>query len=169
MTFKYCPLCGKKLGTANCGDDGSTPYCENCRRPFFPFSYPCVICLCVTEDEEIVLIKQSYVSENYVCVAGYIKEGETPEEAALREVKEEIGLDTSEISYLGSSFHSKSGNLMIGFVCRVKKSALKLSQEVDSADYFPAQKAAELLREGSIAQNLLKKYLNVSEEHNDLS
>ncbi|MGN0554222.1 MAG: NAD(+) diphosphatase [Oscillospiraceae bacterium] len=160
MTFKYCPLCGKELGTTDCGDDGSTPYCENCRRPFFPFSYPCVICLCVTDNGEIVLIKQSYVSKNYVCVAGYIKEGETPEEAAVREVKEEIGLDASDISYLGSSFHSKSGNLMIGFLCRVKKSALKLSSEVDSADFFPAQKAAELLREGSIAHNMLIKYLN---------
>lgn len=160
MTFKYCPLCGKELGTTNCGDDGSTPYCESCRRPFFPFSYSCVICVCVTENEEIVLIKQSYVSEHYVCVAGYIKEGETPEEAAVREVKEEIGLDTAEISYLGSSFHSKSGNLMIGFVCRVKKAAPKLSSEVDSADFFPAAKAEELLQQSSIAHSMLKKYLN---------
>ena len=78
MTFKYCPQCGKKLGTASCGDDGETPWCDSCRRPFFPFSYPCVICLCVTEEGgELVLIKQSYVSEHYVNVAGYIKEGET--------------------------------------------------------------------------------------------
>ena len=167
MTFKYCPQCGKKLGSMNCGDDGETPYCENCRRPFFPFSYSCVICLCVTEEGgEIVLIKQSYVSEHYVNVAGYVKEGETPEEAAVREVKEEIGLDVSETRYIGSSYHGKSGNLMIGFLCRVKKGALKLSSEVDSADYFPVEKAEELLRKDSIGQSLLKKYLSGSEERN---
>ncbi|MDE7288054.1 MAG: NUDIX domain-containing protein [Oscillospiraceae bacterium] len=162
MNFKYCPECGEKLFPKSCGDEGEIPYCGKCNRPFFPFSYPCVICLCVTEDNsEIALIKQSYVSEHYVNVAGYVKQGETPETAAVREVMEEIGLETVSCKYVGSYYYAKRDNLMLGYVCKVKKGELKLSVEVDSADWFPLKNAAQLLRQGSIAQNLLTDYLAV--------
>jgi NAD+ diphosphatase len=161
MTFEYCPKCGKKLVPKECGDDGNIPFCENCQRPFFPFSYPCVICLCVTEEtNEAVLIKQAYVSDHYVQVAGYIKEGETPEEAAAREIYEEVGLDASEINYIGSFYHEKSGNLMLGYACKVKKEPLRLSSEVDSGDFFTFDEGLKLLKHGSIAYKLLDLYTN---------
>ncbi|MDE6594689.1 MAG: NUDIX domain-containing protein [Oscillospiraceae bacterium] len=162
MNFKYCPECGEKLYPKICGDEGEIPYCGKCKRPFFPFSYPCVICLCVTEDNsEIALIKQSYVSEHYVNVAGYINQGETPETTAVREVMEEIGLETVSCKYLRSYYYAKRDNLMLGYVCKVKKGELKLSIEVDSADWFPLKNAAQFLRQGSVAQNLLNDYLAI--------
>lgn len=164
MDFTYCPQCGEKLVPKVCGDEGETPYCNSCKRPFFPFSYPCVICLCIDSDRsEIALIKQGYVSENYVNVAGYVKRGETPENTAVREVKEEIGLDALSVSYAGSWYHAKSDNLMLGFVCKVKRGELVLSSEVDEADWFPLEKARELLRRDSIGMSLLEKYLLESE------
>lgn len=162
MNFKYCPECGEKLFPKSCGDEGEIPYCGNCKRPFFPFSYPCVICLCVAEDNsEIALIKQSYVSDSYVNVAGYVKQGETPETTAVREVMEEIGLETVSCKYLGSYYYAKRDNLMLGYICKVKKGELKLSAEVDNAEWFPLKNAAQLLRQGSVAQNLLNDYLAV--------
>lgn len=164
MDFTYCPQCGEKLVPKVCGDEGETPYCNSCKRPFFPFSYPCVICLCIDSDSsEIALIKQGYVSENYVNVAGYVKRGETPENTAVREVKEEIGLDALSVSYAGSWYHAKSDNLMLGFVCKVKRGELTISSEVDEADWFPLEKARELLRRDSIGMSLLEKYLLESE------
>ncbi|MBP1561114.1 MAG: NUDIX domain-containing protein [Oscillospiraceae bacterium] len=160
MEFKFCPQCGERLVPKLCGDDGNVPFCERCSRPFFPFSYPCVLCLCITEDgSEIALIKQSYVSEHYVCVAGYIKQGETPESAAVREVMEEIGLETVSCRYVKSYYYEKRDNLMLGYVCKVKKGRLVTSCEVDSAEWFPVKKGQELLRNSSIAQLLLKDYL----------
>lgn len=164
MDFTYCPQCGEKLVSKVCGDEGETPYCNSCKRPFFPFSYPCVICLCIDSDSsEIALIKQGYVSENYVNVAGYVKRGETPENTAVREVREEIGLDALSVSYAGSWYHAKSDNLMLGFVCKVKRGELVLSSEVDEADWFPLEKARELLHRDSIGMSLLEKYLLESE------
>lgn len=157
MDFTFCPRCGEKLRPKLCGDEGEVPYCESCKRPFFPFSYPCVICLCISEDgSEVALIKQGYVSENYVNVAGYVKQGETPESAAVREIKEEIGLDAVSIRYAGSWYHAKSDNLMLGFECKVKKGELTLSSEVDEADWFPLESARNLLRRDSIGMSLLE-------------
>lgn len=161
MDFTFCPRCGEKLRPKLCGDEGEVPYCESCKRPFFPFSYPCVICLCISEDgSEIALIKQGYVSENYVNVAGYVKQGETPEVTAVREIKEEIGLDAVSVGYVGSWYHAKSDNLMLGFECKVKKGELVLSSEVDEADWFPLESARNLLCRDSIGMSLLEKCLD---------
>lgn len=161
MDFTFCPRCGEKLRPKLCGDEGEVPYCESCKRPFFPFSYPCVICLCISEDgSEIALIKQGYVSENYVNVAGYVKRGETPESTAVREINEEIGLDAVSVRYVGSWYHAKSDNLMLGFECRVRKAELALSSEVDEAEWFSIENARNLLRRDSIGMSLFEECLD---------
>ena len=160
MDFTFCPQCGEKLRPRVCGDEGEVPYCESCKRPFFPFSYPCVICICIAEDgSEVALIKQGYVSENYVNVAGYVKRGETPESTAVREIKEEIGLDAVSVRYVGSWYHAKSDNLMLGFECRVEKGELVLSSEVEAAGWFTPENARKLLRRDSIGMSLLEECL----------
>lgn len=158
MEFTYCPDCGERLISRPIGDEGETPYCNNCKRPFFGFSYPCVICLCVSETEEIALIKQSYVSENYVLVAGHIKAGENAENTAVREVFEETGLIVTSCRYLLSRYHSKSDCLMLGFLCRVKKGELRLSGEVDSGGWFSVSETEGLLRQGSVGIEMLHQY-----------
>ncbi len=161
MIFDYCPLCSEKLHLRKCGDEGEVPFCNACNRPFFPFSYPCVICLCVSkETSEIALIKQSYVSPNYINVAGYIKRGETSETTAVREVQEEIDLEVTDLRYIRSYYHEKSDNLMLGFVCFVKRYDLVVSCEVDSACWFDLNKAVEMLRFDSIGRNLLEEFIN---------
>ena len=84
MQFKFCPECGEKLITKTIGDEGETSFCENCGRPWFSFSYPCVICLLTDGAGKYALIRQTYATRNYVCVAGFIKEHETAEQTALR-------------------------------------------------------------------------------------
>lgn len=164
MTFEYCPLCGKKLGAKVCGDEGEVPFCESCNRPFFPFSFPCVICLCLSESgSEIALIRQSYGSHNFVNVAGYIKHGESAEDAAKREIKEEIGLEVSSVRFVRTFPYPQKDNLMLGFACKVKKADFTLSDEVETAEWFPLHIAVNKLRDGSIAQLLLKEYINERE------
>ena len=159
MVFNYCPICGEKLTNREIGDEGSIPFCEKCGRPWFTFSYPCVLCLVIDNDENIALIKQSYVSDHYVCVAGYVKEKETIEQAARREVEEETGLCVHSVKYIKSYYYPKRDNLMHGFICRVKTSDFTLSCEVDRAQWFPLEEGMKLLREGSVARTLLNDYM----------
>lgn len=162
MTFEYCPKCGEKLIPKSCGDEGEVPFCSNCSRPFFPFSYPCVICLCISEDNsEIALIKQSYGNTGrFVNVAGYIKNGEAAENAVLREIREEIGLDAVKIQFIKSYYHEKGDNLMLGYACKVRKDKFRLSDEVKSAEWFPIEEGLNALPDGSIAWKLLNDYIN---------
>lgn len=159
MEFSYCPACGQKLTQREVGDEGLVPWCAPCNRPWFGFSYPCVICLVMDGDDRIVLIKQSYVSQNYICVAGFVKHGETIETTAKREVEEETGLQVLRVEYVSSYYYEKRDNLMLGFVCHVEPGALHISQEVDKAQWFTLEEAKEKLREGSVGKDLLRDYL----------
>ena len=165
MKFTYCPTCGEKLVLKEIGDEGLTAFCQKCSRPFLDLPYTCTLTLVVNESDEIALIKQSYVSQtNYVCVAGYIKTGESAEETAKREVQEEIGIIPKSVSYINSYYYEKRELLMLGFVANVMKSEFSISNEVETAEWFDLNMALTKLRDGSIAMKLLKEYIDNLEQ-----
>ena len=146
MQFIYCPKCGEKLTTKEAGDDGLVPFCVPCNRYYFDIFPSCVIVLVANEFDEVVLLRQSYLSDKYhTFVAGYMCVGETAENAAVREVKEEIGLDVDELSYAGTYWFGQKELLMIGFIARVKKAEFKLSSEVDRAHWANLEAVPELI------------------------
>jgi 8-oxo-dGTP diphosphatase len=51
--------------------------------------------------------------------AGEIEQGETPEEAAVREAQEETGLTVKAVKLLGERIHPKTGRLMSYTACEV--------------------------------------------------
>ena len=156
MRFTYCPHCGSKLIKKEIGDEGLIPYCENCAVPLWDMFTTCIICAVVNEYGEIALLRQNYVSTtSYVCVAGVMKLGESAEETACREVSEELGLQVEKLEFVKSFPYEKKEMLMLGFHAVVKKDTLRLSGEVDSACWFPLDTAPEMLREGSIAWELV--------------
>lgn len=161
MKFIHCPLCGEKLIPKNIGDEGLVPFCSSCDRPMFNIPYTCTLTLVVNELKEVALIRQTYVSQsNYVLVAGYIKSNETAEETAMREAQEEIGVYPDSVKYLKSYYYEKRDMLMLGFVAFANKCDLSISSEVDEAGWFSVEDALTLLREGSIAMQLLTDYLD---------
>ena len=161
MRFTYCPHCGNKLGKKEIGDEGLIPYCSCCEVPLWDMFTTCIIAAVVNEHNEIALIRQNYVSEtSYVCVAGIMKMGESAEETAAREIKEEIGQTVKSLEYIASYPYEKKEMLMLGYKAVVEKSEFILSGEVDSAEWVKIDSALELLREGSIAWQLVKTVID---------
>ncbi|MBE6826136.1 MAG: NUDIX domain-containing protein [Ruminococcus sp.] len=157
MKFTYCPHCGTKTILKEIGDEGMIPYCETCNIPLFPMFSTCVLSVVMNELHEIALIRQSYGTPRFVGVAGYMKCGETAEEAAKREVIEEIGLVPESVTFLESHWYDGKDMLMLGFLARVKKTDFCLSDEVAEAKWFPLDEAVRTVREGSIIQKLIQK------------
>ena len=146
MHYKFCPECGTKLTEKPAGDEGLVPWCENCSQFWFDTFASCVIILVANEYNEIALLQQNYLSNEYRSfVAGYIKPGDNAEETAIREVEEELGLKLDSLEYAGTYWFSLRGQLMHGFIGRAKKKELVLSQEVNRADWVPYDKAPELM------------------------
>ena len=156
MRYKFCPECGSKLSEKPVGDEGLVPWCDKCDRPWFDTFNTCVLSVVVNEDDEVLLIRQSYHdTAKYVGVAGYMKPNETAEAAAAREVAEETGLSADSVTFLKSCFYEGRDQLMLGFVVRVHKNTLKLSGEVLEGKWFDIDTAIKTVRQGSIVQQLL--------------
>lgn len=158
MMYNYCPICSTKLIDKEIHNEGVIPYCDSCNKLYFPFSYPCVIVL-VKYNNKYILIKQKYVSDNYIVIAGHIKYNSTAEQTVIEEVKEEIGLDVIKYKYINSYYYSKRNNTMFGFVVEAIGEITLCKNEVDSYILVSEKEALTLLNESSIALNLLNDYL----------
>lgn len=157
MRFTYCPHCGNKLIMKEIGDEGMIPFCENCNIPLWDMFTTSIIAAVVNEYNEVALLRQNYVSTTkYVCVAGIMKIGESAEETVIREVKEEIGQDVEDLLFIKSYPYEKKEMLMLGYKAKVKKQDFTLSKEVDSVEWVKFEDALSMLREGSIAWQLVK-------------
>lgn len=160
MHFTYCPHCGTKAILKEIGDEGFIPYCDACRTPLWDMFTTSIICAVINEENEIALLRQDYVStSNLVCVAGIMKQGESAEDAVIREVKEELGLDVEELAYIRSYPYNKKEMLMLGFRAQVRKRDFSLSGEVDAAQWVPILEAPDKLREGGVAWQLVRKII----------
>ena len=160
MHFTYCPDCGEKLIPRTLGDEGAVPWCTHCERPLFDMFSTCVLSVPVSSRGEIGLIRQSYGNrETFVGVAGYMKPGETAEEAALRELSEEIGLTGLSLRFQFSAWHESRGQLMLCFAADVPADApdFRLSGEVTEAKWFSPEAAAAAVRSGSIIERLVQQ------------
>ena len=165
MRYKFCPQCGAELTEKEIGDEGLVPFCPECNRPWFDTFSTCIICLVVSdEDGECVLMKEANISKIYHnLVSGFMKPGENAEETAIREVKEETGLDLEYIESAGTYWYGKKDMLMIGFFGHAKKAELVLSSEIDTAKWVPFEEALTLVApKGAISYALIEKYIEKS-------
>lgn len=132
MKFIYCPLCGEELSEKIVGDEGLVKYCITCDRPYFDIPASCVEVLVINEHNQILLLKQNYISQtHWTLVAGYVKQGDTLEETVRKEVFEETGQQVEKMRYVESYYFKPKQLIMSGFIAFVNKAPFNISCEVD--------------------------------------
>ena len=159
MRYAHCPDCGRVLTARELGDEGLVPWCDECRRPWFDIFSTCIITAVLNADDQVLLQRESRRPEMEVLVAGYIKPGESAEEATRREITEETGLTATSLRYVGSFPHGGGDRLMLGFAAQAEGEAKPDSTEVVSARWTSLDEAVAALREGSIAQQVVMMIL----------
>jgi NAD+ diphosphatase len=118
---RHCGTCGAATRSA---EAGHVRVCGGCERRHFPRTDPCVMVL-VTRGDRCVLARQpAFPPGMYSVLAGFVEPGETLEEAAAREVREEVGLGVTDLAYLRSQPWPFPASLMIGFAARTEEEAL---------------------------------------------
>lgn len=169
MKFTYCPDCGAPLSRRDLGDDAGVPWCDRCSCPWFPVFPTAIIALVHNDRGEVLLLRQDYISTEFRnLVSGYMTPGENAEHCARREILEETGLHVDRLELVLTSWFEKKQMLMIGFFAHVSETALRLSSEVDGAEWCEARCVTDFLstRPGSTSRLLAERFL-AREEKND--
>ncbi len=166
------PLAGRALGLLNwrqsarfCGFCGGSMVddkyetarrCMACDRILYPRLSPAVIVL-VEKGDTILLVRSSdRNTDTWTCIAGYVEPGESLEECAAREVKEETSLDISNVHYLGSQCWPYPDQLMAAFRADWAGGGIFLQdRELEEAAWFHRDRLPDIPKPGTIAYRLI--------------
>ena len=160
MRYTFCPDCGQRLNASPIGDEGLVPWCDGCGRPWFDAFSTCIIAAVMNAKGNILLQRETRRPDREVLVAGYMKPGESAEDAACREIAEETGLTVTALRYVASYPHMEGNMLMLGFAATAEGDAHAASGEVVSSRWCTPDEAVASLREGSIAQQVVQEITN---------
>lgn len=123
----------------------------------------------VSRDNELLMVKEENSgSLHWDIPAGGVELGESPEEALIREVFEETGMEIANIVFRKSYYYieSKRVTLNILFTAVVKTGGAPQpqSQDIEEVTFMPKAKLMELVDkkecENKLAEKRLSDYLN---------
>ncbi|HEY7008625.1 MAG TPA: NAD(+) diphosphatase, partial [Jatrophihabitantaceae bacterium] len=112
----HCPMCG---GPTVETDAGWTRTCTVDDSQHFPRTDPAVIML-IHDGGDLALLGRGpqWGEGRFSTLAGFVEPGESLEAAVAREVFEEVGVEITDIRYLGSQPWPFPASLMVGFIAR---------------------------------------------------
>lgn len=167
MKYKFCPLCGNELEEKYSWDEGGVPYCFKDNVMFFDTPKPCIM-VAIVKGDEILLLKQSYIFENSkVLLSGYVSNNESAEEAVIREVKEEAGIDIKNLKYLGSDYVKDKEILMITFMAEYSEGEIEKSTEVEGIGWIKLCEALDQMKEDKIGTRVVRKLIEIRNSRNN--
>ena len=144
----HCYYCGNRL-TRKYVEGGNRLFCETCRAPIYENPVPATSLVVIDSEKGVVLVKRDVEpKKGYWCLpGGFVELGETPEQAALRELREETGLNGQIDKLLGvtADKSDRYGNvLMIGYLVKRFSGSLTPGDDAAAAAYFQPEKLPEI-------------------------
>ncbi len=132
-------------------------HCAACGHVEYPCISPAVIVRVEKEGKMLLARHVQRIPELFTCLAGYIEVGESAEDAVHREVREEVGIEVSDVRYVGSQHWPYPNQLMLAFTAQWKSGELLLQEdELSEAQWFdPGHLPDQVPPPGSVAHRLI--------------
>jgi NAD+ diphosphatase len=156
-THRFCGRCGgptvqKKTERAR--------ECPACQLTFFPRVAPAVIILIERGDEILLARSHRLPPGMHSVVAGFVEPAETLEQAAAREIQEEVGLKVRNLRYFASQPWPFPHSLMIAFTAEHAAGEIHIDpQEIESAGWYRYDRLPPIPGPLSVARRLIDHYL----------
>jgi mutator protein MutT len=144
----HCPFCGDRL-TEKALEGTQRLFCAQCGEVVYENPIPAACLVVVDDTGKILLVKRSVEPKigKWCLPGGFIELGETPEQAALRELKEETGLTGEIKSLLGVAanpsdlYHTV---LMVGYLVDRYTGNLRPGDDASEVAYFSVGRIPEI-------------------------
>ena len=102
MKLRYCPQCASELVTRELGGKNRLTCPDpNCAYTFWDNPVPVVSGIVEYEGNVVLTRNHGWPSGMWGIVAGFLERDETPEEAVVREISEELHLEARIVSMVG--------------------------------------------------------------------
>jgi len=159
VNYKYCPQCKKSLETSQ-----EHPYCTNCDIYIYQNPKPTASVLPIKNGKVLISIRAiKPYKGSYDTIGGFLQLDEHPEEAAIRETKEETGLDIKILHLLPmhKERYGKDGDHLINifYVGKVVGGKMKPADDVESLHWIPINKVPKMpFKSANLAIKDLQKW-----------
>ena len=152
-THRYCGRCA----TPTERQPGEAAMrCPACGLLAYPRIAPAVMVL-VRDGERLLLARSPHFKPGvYSALAGFVEPGETLEQCAAREVREEVGLEIANLRYFDSQPWPFPHSLMVAFFADYAGGEIVPDpSEIEAADWFTADALPLLPDPVSISRRLI--------------
>ena len=155
---RFCGTCGAKNSDVPAETQRRCPMCG---RTEFPRICPAVI-VAITDDEDRILLahNERFRKGVYSHISGFNEAGETLEATVVRETREEVNIEVTDITYIRSQPWPFPNSLMVGFKARYSSGTIRPDGvEIEDAKWFSRDNLPELPGEGSLSRLLIGRWL----------
>lgn len=134
QTHRFCGQCGSAMSLVSWE---LAALCNKCGHRCYPRIAPCVLVGIVNKDKILLARSSRHRPGFFSILAGFVESAETLEQAAVREVKEEVGVDITNLRYVGSQPWPFPHSLMTGFIADYAGGDIVCQpQEIEQAGWY---------------------------------
>ena len=157
-THRFCGRCGTHTQDKK---HERAKECPNCGLISYPRISPAIIVLIERDDGRLLLARaHRHPPGFYSVLAGFVEPGETLEEAVVREIREEVGIEVENIQYYGSQPWPFPNSLMIAFTCSYIGGEIRLEEEeLEDAGWYTADDLPRVPPKLSIARQMIDYFV----------
>jgi len=161
-SHQFCGHCGHANRSV---EAGHARRCSDCRNMTFPRTDPAVIMLVEKMFNDgiarCLLGRQaSWTQGMYSTLAGFVDPGETLEQAVIREVIEETGVEVENPQYIKSQPWPFPASIVLGFTAVATSDVIDISQDdLEDAQWFSREQLVSFsLRKDEIVESAALQY-----------
>ena len=152
-THQFCGACG--TATVPKPNERSRQ-CPSCGLTQYPRIAPAVMALVRRGDELLLARSPHFVPGMHSALAGFVEPGESLEQCLHREVREEVGIEVTNLTYFSSQPWPFPHSLMIAFNCDYAAGEITPEpSEIEAAGWFDLEHLPILPNRVSIARRLI--------------
>jgi NAD+ diphosphatase len=142
---RFCANCGTPTIVA---EAGYSRRCPRCHATHFPRTDPVVIMLIENDGRTLLGRQRRWPPGQYSVLAGFVLPGESLEEAVVREVHEESGIEAHDPKFVTSQPWPFPSSLMLGFEAQSDGGdPIALDGELEDVRWFDLDVVREALAE----------------------